>query len=228
MPIIDEIDDTVALRERKTTRQGVTIIRGGQTITDSLLSAVQNSYTNIVYHPVAMTFLIIGVMLVISEHHGTKGPLEVILDFLKTKAEDKDEPEFLKKVISYLVTMFTHIVTYKDKYSALIFVAIAPIAKPSSRNFVMATIISLFLLLSKYSLLEMLLISQCFYLHVMLRNPSYKFLMIIACAAILFFDDIFTPAETPPEPPVTTTTPPPVPVTAAPNPRFAPVTKTGK
>lgn len=192
MAIIDEIDDTLAVRERKLTRQGVVTIRGGQTVSDSLFSAIYSSYSNIVYHPIAMALLVTGVMLVISEHHGTKGPLETILDFLKSK-DDPNEPEFVRKIVSYLVTIFTHIVTYKDKYSALIFVAIAPIAKPSSRNCTIAVILSLFLILTKYSLIEMLLLSQCFYLHVMLRNPGYKLLMVLACVAILLIDGLFTP-----------------------------------
>nr|DBA11537.1 TPA_asm: putative viral coat [Rabai virus] len=191
MAIIDEIDDTVAVRERKVTRQGVTIIRGGQSVSDSLFSAIYSSYANIVYHPIAMALLVTGIMLVVSEHHGTKGPLETILDFLKSK-DDPKEPVFIRKIVSYLVTVFTHIVTYKDKYSALIFVAIAPIAKPSGRNYTTAVILSFFLVLTTYSLLEMLLLSQFFYLHVMLRNPGYKLLMVMACAAVLLVDSLFT------------------------------------
>lgn len=135
MAIIDEIDTSNGvLRERKLTTQGVTIIRGGQTINDSFFSATLSCYSNIVYHPIAMYALAFAVMFVLSEHHGTDGPLEVIKARVEEFSNNTNEPDALRKAAQYALIILKHLITYKDKYAILIFLSIAPIAKPSKRN----------------------------------------------------------------------------------------------
>nr|BBQ04464.1 hypothetical protein 3 [Culex pseudovishnui negev-like virus] len=207
MAIIDEIDtNSGVLRERKLTTQGVTIIRGGQTINDSFFSATLSCYSNIVYHPIAMYALAFAVMFVLSEHHGTDGPLEVIKAKVEEFSENKNEPDALRKIAQYALIILKHLITYKDKYAILIFLSIAPIAKPSKRNIIFAVMISVTVVLGSFSLLEMFILSQLFYLHVMYRNPTYKLVAVLAMVSLFFLDNFFTP--TPPSPPAPPNNPP--------------------
>lgn len=64
--------------------QGVTIVREGQTVSDGLILSVVASYANSTYHPIALLLLSIGVMMVLAEHHGKSGPLEVALFSITT------------------------------------------------------------------------------------------------------------------------------------------------
>lgn len=195
MAIIDEIDtNSGVLRERKLTTQGVTIIRGGQTINDSFFSATLSCYSNIVYHPIAMYALAFAVMFVLSEHHGTDGPLEVIKTKVEEFAANVNEPDALRKIAQYALIILKHLITYKDKYAILIFLSIAPIAKPSKRNIIFAVMISVTVVLGSFSLLEMFILSQLFYLHVMYRNPTYKLMAVLAMVSLFFLDNFFTPS----------------------------------
>lgn len=214
MAIIDEIDTTTNNRERRLTTQGVTVIRGGQTVNDSFFQATLSCYANIVYHPIAMYMLALAIMFALSEHHGTDGPLEVIKNIFVKFADDDKEPDALRKIAKYMITVFTHLITYKDKYATLIFISVAPIAKPSTRNIIFASLITISLILGSFTLLEMFIFSQLFYLHVMYRNPTYKLLAVFAMVGLFFLDNFFTPStpESPPtqtttsKPPITTTT----------------------
>lgn len=206
MAIIDEIDTSNGvLRERKLTTQGVTIIRGGQTINDSFFSATLSCYSNIVYHPIAMYALAFAVMFVLSEHHGTDGPLEVIKSKVEEFSNNQNEPDALRKIAQYALIILKHLITYKDKYAILIFLSIAPIAKPSKRNIIFAVMISVTVVLGSFSLLEMFILSQLFYLHVMYRNPTYKLVAVLAMVSLFFLDNFFTP--TTPSPPGNSTQP---------------------
>lgn len=213
MAIIDEIDTTNNNRERRLTAQGVTIIRGGQTVNDSFFQATLSCYTNIVYHPIAMYMLALAVMFALSEHHGTDGPLEVIKAIFVKFADDEKEPEALRKIAKYMITVFTHLITHKDKYATLIFISVAPIAKPSTRNIIFASLITVSLILGSFTLLEMFIFSQLFYLHVMYRNPTYKLLAVFAMVGLFFLDNFFTPSAPEPSSTPTTTNTPPLPTT---------------
>lgn len=190
MAIIEDIDERSVVPSRKLTAQGVTFVRGGQTVGDSFFTSALAAVANITYHPIALISVAFAVFMFAAEWHQKDGPLEQMLAVLTTVTTENKEKPYVITLAKFVKGLISHTITHKDIYSIVFVLAASPIAKPSTRNIITAVFIFVIMVFAKYTFIEMFIFSASFYLFVMMRNPLHK-LWVFLFVLVFFFVDKF-------------------------------------
>jgi len=165
---------------------GIQSIRGSQRVGSGFLSSVASAYSNLFYHPVALFILGIAIFILLAELNSHDGPLEIALQALIDYAKDIHHPTWLRNLAVILSNIVAAAIKYKIIIATLALIWFTAICKPSARTIVTAIILTaIVLFFKKFSVLEIFVLSQLFYLFVMLRTPSHK--AIVAVFFILLF-----------------------------------------
>nr|WDR07629.1 coat protein [Recilia dorsalis filamentous virus] len=167
---------------------GAQVVKGGQKFNESFFSAVKACYTNSVYGPAIVTFYVIAIAVLLADKPGADGPLEIMISRFNSTAYNSPVAAraavagMLVNGLQLLVDMKTLFVVGVLWFTPLIF-------KPSSYNFLFASVGSLFLLAwGAVAPYIMIIASQSFYLYTQLRSPTYRFIVIaIAGAATISY-----------------------------------------
>lgn len=148
--------------------------RGGQQVGDPIGSAIISSYANLVYSPAIVCLYFVTLASACASIFSIDGPLEFA--FLETKktATTTTSP-VIRSVTTAIYKLLGYLVVNKDMVVSLALVWLPYSKKPSTKNFSFSVIITLFFFMfSSTGLLELLMLSQCWFLFTELRNPRHK------------------------------------------------------
>jgi len=164
---------------------GIQSVKAGQTVSSGVLESVQASYATLAYHPVALVLLLIGIFIFVAEYQENEnGPLEIIAGELIKIRKQATTPGFVKGFLAFLIAITNYIVRYKITVGKLALVWMTYVCKPSGRHAIISIVLSMFALVRDFSYLELILLSQIFFLYASLRNPTYKIALVVLGVAI--------------------------------------------
>lgn len=158
---------------------GMTVMRSGQYIGMGFLESIMACYTNLVYKPISLALIVLLLFVIAAEFNNSAGPLENMLKFLKEIYSNSKEPMIIRNIASLFIIILNFIVVRKVYFVSVVFVWIPYSAKPSNSNMIIALLLSTFTMFGKHSFVEILLLSQCFFLYTELRTPWQKLLFAI-------------------------------------------------
>nr|QVG74721.1 hypothetical protein 2 [ssRNA positive-strand virus sp.] len=170
---------------RAVNNYGITVMRSGQYVGMGFLESIFACYTNLVYKPISLSLVIFLLFIIAAEFNNSDGPIENMIKFLVKILENKDEPQIIKSIASLFLIIFKFLVKNKIYFVSVTFVWIPYASKPSRSNMIIALILSTFTIFGKHSFLEILLLSNCFYLYTELRTPWQK--LIFALLGVVIF-----------------------------------------
>lgn len=174
---------------------GRQMVRGGQQVGDPIGSAIVSSYSNLVYSPAIVCLYFITLASACASIFSIDGPLEFA--FLETKktATTTTSP-LVRSVTTAIYKLLGYLVVNKDMVVSLALVWLPYSKKPSTKNFSFSVIITLFFFMfSSTGLLELLMLSQCWFLFTELRNPRHKAFIGGFVGLIFLFNYIALPAN---------------------------------
>lgn len=184
---------------KKMDTSGRVIYKGGQTVNESFLDSVVSAYCNLVNAPIALFVQVFLLVLLIAET-GKIGPLENAELAAKAIAGDKTEPVFIRQVMAFVAQVMRFLIAHKMKFIPIGLIFIPAIAKPSSKNIMASLMLSIMVLLNKFVNNELLLLSQLYFLFVMLRNPRHKFAIAAVMVAIFMLGITLNASDSPQTP----------------------------
>lgn len=197
-------------RERAVDDLGIVTVRGGQVVGESFFSSIFNAFYNIVYHPIALIFAVLAILIILAETDNKHGPIEVLID-LFTRVKDENPNVFVQRFVPFVIKLLAVVKDYKLVLAYSMLVLVPYIAKPSARNLVLTAIMLAFVLLHTFSHLDIIFMTVLFYLFNMLRAPAHKFIIVLIfvlvfCLGLIDIDKVLNPSGSN----STNTTPPPV------------------
>lgn len=168
--------DRAAMSEERLTR-------GGQLIGDGFCSSLLASYANMTYNPIALALMIFALACAFAEE-ANNGPLEV----LKARLEIVTETESFYRLAKVLITIVTSLINNKVYFIKLIFVSVPAFIKPSFKNWIITFCFWLFLVFfTNWTIFEILVLGQLWFLFTELRDPKYKILISILAALLIYY-----------------------------------------
>lgn len=169
---------------------GIQSIRGGQRVGDGFIDSVINAYANLMYHPISLFMLFLGVFIFVAELNNTHGPLELMLAAFTQYMSDPTHPQYLVNLASIMVMILNFLVKYKIYVASMCLLLFTTVSKPSTRTFIVTAFLAIYVLYVKHmTVLEIFIVSQLFFLFCNLRTPSHK-LAIAALAGLIFMTTI--------------------------------------
>lgn len=169
---------------------GIQVVKGGITKDSSVFDSIISAYSNLIYHPFALGFLIFGCFILLAEYHRDQGPLELIGTLIYNAVRDKDTPMFAKTALVLVSKMVSLLIGYKIFFGKICLVWFSYIAKPSSRNLWYSMILTGFVLLKVMNYFEIFVLTQIYYLFVMVRKPIFKFVLVVIFVCIFIIEII--------------------------------------
>lgn len=163
----------------------VPLRRGGQQEEDSFFSSLFKAYGNSSHSPFSI-FTKLAIILGIALALGSKNPADIAVTHLKTNKSDHS----LINLIQTFVIRFLNFLAPRIEISlALALLFINWTFKPSIRNGLGALmIIVIFSFLPMWTVYEYAIICELYYAFIVIRNPQYKFLIIVAAFLFIIID----------------------------------------
>ncbi|AVK59482.1 hypothetical protein [Nephila clavipes virus 4] len=195
MVIIEELDDMATpnrslvvsenFRGRVLDSQGISAIRAGQTVDAGLFDAVKASYSNLVYHPIALFFFCMGTFIFIAETYETVGPLELIAQQFH-KTADNSTNNLVRAFMALLLFPLEKLIANKIVVAIICLMLVPYSCKPSRSNLFFTAVFLFTFLIAEFTVLEVFVCSNLFFLFVMIRSPIYRLIIIFVFIVIAF------------------------------------------
>lgn len=189
MPIAD-LSGAVVPADRTSklvdTSSGIQIIKGGQAADEKFVDSIIKSYTNLVNNPIAMITLIFLVFAIIAENGAIEGPIEALADLIN-KQLTIEHPGWKKVIFNFLASSVKILINNKIELLGIGLMWVPYMVKPSGNNlFVSSFATVLVWLMADWSLIDIFVLSQLYFLFVSIRNPTYR-VLIVGIAVFVFF-----------------------------------------
>lgn len=156
--------------------------KSGQRIGEGFISSVVASYTNITYDPLSIFLVLIISTTLFAEAYGHTGPLEIF----KKKLTEVKEPPWLKKLCEFLMSITDFLIENKMSFIKISIISIPAMVKPSSKNILISIVVSvLVLIFTNWTIFDIFVLGNFYYLYTELRSPTYKFIIIFL--AVIYF-----------------------------------------
>lgn len=169
---------------------GITVMRGGNVIGSSLIDSVIDAYTNLLsYQPIATMLFVLAIIyyaIMILEKPNSN-PFHLIHNSVVATHTNATSP-ILKSIASF-TSGLTAIMKNYDSFVALICAMLFPyLSKPSTRNAILSTILTLYSLLGRLGPLPIIMLSQMFFLLVQLRSPKHKAIIVVIAVVTIIIN----------------------------------------
>nr|QTW97856.1 hypothetical protein [Riboviria sp.] len=177
--------------ERAVNKYGQQLIKGGSVLGQEFPDAVVTAYTNLTNSPFALTALIFGSFGLVALALATNGPFDYLshnLNQLVGTSENKIHGVFTKLTASFVAHLLNHKFLV---YSGAAFGA-TYISKPSTKNAVLAAIVSFLVYVLRITAWETLAFAHLFFAHTQLRNPKHKLYVVAFLLATIVIGREFT------------------------------------
>lgn len=170
---------------------GRQVFRSGQTTDSTLVASTVAAYSTLVYHPIAMALAILGLLIFLAEYHNNHGPLEMAASYLAEIVRDAaTHPAFLRVLAKFVLPLLHFLIPYKLFFGKLCLIWATYACKPSQRHLYMSVALSFFAAIRILSYLDILLLSNLFFLYALFRNPMFKSLAFVVFVVIFVLDCI--------------------------------------
>lgn len=168
------------------TQGSVPVRRSGQTMQVSFFEAIIAAYTNLTHRPIVLFAYVLLVLILMAEHQQVEDrPLEGFLAKLQIIVAQPEIATWEKSLINMLIKLLEFLISNKQKFIELAMVWIPYLAKPSSNNMLVSITMSVVVIAFKqWNLIEILVMSQLYFLFTQLRNPKYKLAILVAFVAV--------------------------------------------
>lgn len=180
------------VRSQNTTRAvnayGITVIKGSSVLGATFFESIQSAYTNAFsYQPIVVLFATFTLLYYGSKIIDSKGSDPVDLMFSAVKASNSTSPFFGPVKLIALAVVYT---LHYSKTVIALFAAcfMGFVAKPSTRNFTLASLMFVFFFFSKASALDILVGSHLFFLITELRDPKHKAILTVVLVILCFIE----------------------------------------
>nr|QKW94175.1 hypothetical protein [Varroa jacobsoni virus 4] len=160
-------------------------VRSGQTVGITFPDAVMASYSNLVYHPIALVCLFFGSLIALYEYGNAYGPLELALT--NVNSWDPGSFGFVKTILLNFVRLA---VANKMFFSKTLMLFSIYLVKPSNRTLTWLAVMMFYFIVVNIDMIEAFLICQGLYLLVMLRSPVHKLISICFIGLVMIFDSV--------------------------------------
>lgn len=171
-------------RTRAFNADGIQAVRGGQTVASSFFESVFNCYSLLVYHPFASIFFGFGVFILLAEYHNAAGPLEGVQALFATASTLEANAKFARTLFSVFAYLLAKLVVYKIVVGKLALVWYPYLVKPSQRHMYSSIILTIMVFIMSMSYIEVVVLSQLYFLYVTLRAPLFKLSVLIVFVCI--------------------------------------------
>lgn len=158
---------------------GIQTIRGGQRVGEGFISSTIAAYANLVYHPIALTLFIFAIFVFIGEVNNSAGPFEILQAACIRIIADPNYPAPVKQISAIILTIDNFLIAYKSMIAATSLVWFTYATKPSSRNACISAVLSAVVIFTQsFTVLDIFVLSQLFFLFANLRTPAHKYFML--------------------------------------------------
>lgn len=156
------------------TTDGAQVIKGGQRLEDPIGTAIMSSYSNLVYSPLIVALYVLAIACTCASIFSVEGPLEFAVDEIQ-KTYNTTKAPIIKALAGSSYRICKWLLAYKDTAITVALLWLPYAKKPSSKNFNVTILFTvLAFLFSGVGLLELFMLSQCWFLYTELRNPRHK------------------------------------------------------
>ncbi len=164
---------------------GIQSIRGSQRVGEGFFESARAAYANLVYHPISLLLLTLGVFILVAELHNTNGPFEMVMEALRTYIADPLHPAWLRNLAAAIIIPLSYMIKYKSMIATVSLIFFTYVSKPSMRNLILASLFILYVIFVKAAtVLDVLILSQLFYLFCNLRTPTHKIVIVVLFVAL--------------------------------------------
>lgn len=158
---------------------GQNLVKGSSIIGSGLFESIGAAYSNLTYHPLAITCMVIGTLGLLAEVNNNNGPLERMYNSTMTYAKDDTHPRLLNALATAMAWIFNFLVSIKIPVLVTTLFWSVYLAKPSRRNLYISLGLTFLGIFSGIDLWDLVLISQCYFLYTQIRTPWMKFLILV-------------------------------------------------
>lgn len=166
-------------------KTGQDVLKSGQTVQATLIEAIMAAYTTLTQQPIALSILMFAVLIGVAEINDTNGPLEHLLDKIQAILKEENPVGWKLSLLQNLVKVFEFLVSHKFDFIAIVLFMVPAIARPSTKNMILAPALGIFVILMRMNVADTLIASQFWFVFTRVRNPNYKFLTFLI--AMLYF-----------------------------------------
>lgn len=173
-------------RPRTYNASGVQLIKGGSPNGAGFFDSCTTAYTNLVNSPIALVCFFVGCFGLIALHQGAMTPIDTLYNTMLLTANNGTQPYPIRTIASIFTWFFYWFATYDELLLPTMVFAGIYIAKPSTNNAYLCSLLTLVAWLSKMNFLEMLVLGQLALLYTQVRNTSYRLaIMLIGIFCII-------------------------------------------
>lgn len=167
---------------------GQQVIKGGSTVDAGFFQSIQDAYANVTQNAPALIYTIFVVMVSAAEIHEGEGMLENIAYALQEAKNDPNELRWVTTLAGLLLHVVKILVNHKLKFCMISWVWIPFLFKPSTKNMWVSAVLSLFVLISKsLDFIEIIAISNLFFLWASMRNPTHKLIIVLVGVGVFVY-----------------------------------------
>ncbi|APG77527.1 hypothetical protein [Hubei virga-like virus 16] len=174
---------------------GAQVTRAGQRLEDPIGTAIMSCYSNLVYSPLIVVLYVFALSCTAASIFGVEGPLEFAADEIQ-KTYNTTKAPAVKALAGASYRIVKYVLVYQTVAITVCLVWLPYAKKPSSKNFnasVLFTVLSF--LISGLGLLELFLLTQCWFLYTELRNPRHKLFVAAFVGFLIIFQYMADPAQ---------------------------------
>jgi hypothetical protein len=161
-------------RPRTYNEAGIQTVKGGSEIGAGFFDSVTTSYTNLVNNPIALIFIIVATLGLLSMNHGTLTPLDTMYNAALNKSNSDTTPNAIRSISAGYAWLLSIIISFQDFLLPAIFFGGIYIAKPSANNAWLCSAITLICWISRMNYLEVCALGHLTILFTQMRDPIYK------------------------------------------------------
>lgn len=161
---------------------GISVLKGGNVLGSSFVNSVIDAYTNVLsYQPISTCLLILSFVFFYAtiHHDNTMNPFFIMRESLYQTINNKNTSNFVSSMSSFCATILKTILPYDFEFATFCSFFFVYLAKPSSRNLLFSSILTVSVLVFKFNALSILFLSQLFFLYTQVRSPKHKALIVL-------------------------------------------------
>lgn len=166
---------------------GVQTIKGGSPIGSGFFDSVTSAYTNLVNSPISLVLIIFASFVFFTLSSDTSTPLVLTYNSLLNTSLSANNPAPVRSVATFFTYIFSFLVDYEYYFAVFSFLAGIYMAKPSTNNAYLCSVLGIILALTSYSPFEALVLCHLALIYTQIRDPTYRLIIgIVAVIAIIF------------------------------------------
>lgn len=166
---------------------GVQTIKGGSPIGAGFFDAVTSAYTNLVNSPFALVLIVFTTFIFFTLASDTSTPIVLTYNSLLNTSMNEDNPTSIRSVATLFTYIFQFLVEYEFYVAVIGFLSGIYMAKPSTNNAYLCSVLALILMLAKFSPFEALVLCHLTLIYTQVRDPTYRLIISVLAVVIVIF-----------------------------------------